>query len=151
MPVNKKGIAIVIVLVFATALLGLAGIYVRSSREATPINSKILERVQLDFIGQGITQLALLKFKQLPSEFYYAYNFSVRDKRVANVDPCAKYLEGPLKGERDEPFKLSYSTKCRVLGQTKYKVDSIEFEVIIEGNGMKRSIKKTINSTRIKN
>jgi len=148
---NKRGIAIVIVLVFATALLGLAGVYVRNSREATPINSKILERVQMDFIGQGITQLALLKFKQLPSEFYYAYNFSVRDKRVSVVDPWEKYLLGPLKGDRNEPFPLTYSTKCRVLGQTRYKIDSIEFEVIIEGNGMKRSIKKTINSTRVKN
>lgn len=148
---NRNGMAIVIVLVFTTALLALAGMYISSSRNATPINSRLLERVQMDFLGQGITQLALLKFKQLPSEFYYAYNFSVRDKRIATPDPWEKYLLGPLQGSRTSPFALDYRTNCRVLGQTKYKIDAIEFEVIIEGNGMTRSIKKTINSTRVKN
>ncbi|HAE37056.1 MAG TPA: hypothetical protein DCG57_00275 [Candidatus Riflebacteria bacterium] len=148
---NRNGMAIIIVLVFSTALLALAGMYVSSSRNATPINSRLLERVQMDFLGQGITQLALLKFKQLPSEFYYAYNFTVRDKRTATPDPWAKYLLGPLKGERTSPFELKYHTNCRVLGQTQYKTDAIEFEVIIEGNDMTRNIKKTINSTRVRN
>ncbi|MBU1107525.1 MAG: hypothetical protein KKB51_12720 [Candidatus Riflebacteria bacterium] len=148
---RKSGMAIIIVLVMATALLTLAGSYIQSSRNAGPTNDRILERVQADFWGHGIAQLALLKFKQLPSEFYYAYNFSVRDKRVTIPDPWGVYLQSPLQGNIAAPIDLNYSTNCRVLGQTRYKVDSIEFEVILEGDSLRRSIKETINSTRIKN
>ncbi len=148
---NRKGIAVVIVLVLTTMLLALAGSYIQRSRTASPINGKVLERVQADFWGQGIAQLALLKFKQLPSDFYFAYNFSVRDKRLAVPDPWSTFLLSPLQGHRNTPFPLDYTTNCRILGQTRYKTDSIEFEVILEGENLRRSVKQTINSTRIKN
>lgn len=148
---RKSGIAVVIVLVLTTMLLALAGAYIQQSRQSIPINSKLLERVQADFWGQGVAQLALLKFKQLPSEFYYAYNFSVRDSRVAIPDPWSNFLLAPLQGHIDSPLSLDFSTTCKVLGQTKYKTDSIQFEVVLEGQGLKRNIKQTISSVRVKN
>ena len=50
---NRKGIAVVIVLVLTTMLLALAGSYIQRSRTASPINGKVLERVQARFLGTG--------------------------------------------------------------------------------------------------
>jgi len=71
---RRHGMAIPVVLIFSIALMTIAGVYIRRIGQTKPVNDRLLERLQADFWGQGILQMAILKFKQLPSEFRYAYH-----------------------------------------------------------------------------
>ncbi|MBF0542968.1 MAG: hypothetical protein HQM08_00975 [Candidatus Riflebacteria bacterium] len=148
---NRKGMAIVIVLILSTALLIFGTSYISHFRNVQSVNQRLLERVQIDFWAQGVMQKAILKFKRLPSEFYFAYKACILDKRTfSSPTPWDVYLSD-LAATITLPFSLSYSTKFTVLGQKKFEKDSICIEVeALQGN-INHHIRQTINAERIKN
>lgn len=147
----RRGMAIVVVLVFCVALLILGSFYIRRFSQSAPINTRLLERVQADFWGSGVLQMALLKFKQLPSEFYFAYSAVVVAGRAIAPNPWDTYRGGRLQGTLNGPFVATYSTDFRVLGQNKFNSDAIQISVSVECGGIKRVVSHTVNALRVRN
>ncbi|OQA07114.1 MAG: hypothetical protein BWY66_01526 [bacterium ADurb.Bin374] len=147
----RRGMAIVVVMMFSLALLILGSFYIRRFSQSTPINTRLVERVQADFLGYGVLQMALLKFKQLPSEFYFAYNAIVLAGRVITPDPWATYRGGRLQGAMTTPFAATYMTDFRVLGQNKFNSDAIQISVTVDCGGVRRVVNHTVNAVRVRN
>lgn len=67
---QKKGVAIVVVLVFCTAILGLITVLLQNTR-AQRGNKEIQEaQTKALLAAKAATQLAIYKYRVLPSEFY---------------------------------------------------------------------------------
>ncbi len=69
---NRNGAALILALVFAVVLLQMAIAYSSMTRASKPQTIQIDERVKLDYLAHGLTELALLKFQLYPSDFYAA-------------------------------------------------------------------------------
>ena len=67
---NKKGMALIMALVFAVVLLEMAVAYSGMTKESKPQTVQIDERDKLAFLAKGITELAVLKFRLFPSDYY---------------------------------------------------------------------------------
>ena len=63
---NNKGMAIVIVLVLATALLIMGGTYWKTIQQVKPVGENLLQKAQANVLAEGILNIAILKFKELP-------------------------------------------------------------------------------------
>ncbi|MBI3038260.1 hypothetical protein HYY75_04285 [bacterium] len=70
--INRKGVAIIISMVFATLLFLGALAYTNMLTRSKPQNIVLDERVKLDFLAQGMSELAILKFQLYPADFYAA-------------------------------------------------------------------------------
>jgi hypothetical protein len=67
---NKKGMALLLALVFAVVLLQMAIAYSQLTGQAKPQTVQIDERIKLDYLAHGLTELALLKFQLYPADYY---------------------------------------------------------------------------------
>lgn len=129
----KKGMALVIVLTMSLFLLVLAGSYIRENSYSRPINERHFERAQADFLGQGIVQLAAMKFKKRPAEFYYAY----RAMRAGLGDASLRaYLneDTTLNGIFSDQHNSRYqfSTQMQLITNQRYQTDGIRIIVTVE-------------------
>ncbi|MBQ2592780.1 MAG: hypothetical protein II567_05820 [Candidatus Riflebacteria bacterium] len=66
----KRGSAVALCLVFATVLLTMGLAYSKLTMNTKKQTIQIDERVKLEYIANGITELALLKFQLYPADFY---------------------------------------------------------------------------------
>ncbi len=71
---NKKGMALVLALAFAVVLLQLAISFSGMTKQSKPQTVQIDERVKLDYLAQGLTELALLKFQLFPADYYACWD-----------------------------------------------------------------------------
>lgn len=76
---NKKGTAIILALVAGTVLLQLAVIFTMQVRNSRPQTDLIDERVRLQFLANGLTEVALLKFQKYPADFYNCWRYREED------------------------------------------------------------------------
>ena len=67
---NKNGMALVMALVFAAILLQMAIAYSGMTRESKPQTIQLDERAKLDYLARGVTELAVLKFRLFPADYY---------------------------------------------------------------------------------
>lgn len=67
---NRKGMALILALVFAVILLQMAISYSSMIKGSKPQTVQIDERIKLDYLAQGLTELAMLKFQLYPGDFY---------------------------------------------------------------------------------
>lgn len=67
---KKNGMALVMSLVFAVILLQMAIAYSGMTRESKPQTIQLDERAKLDYLARGITELAILKFRLFPADYY---------------------------------------------------------------------------------
>lgn len=67
---NRSGMALILALVFSTILLQMAIAYSSMTKNSKPQTIQIDERIKLDYLAQGITELALLKFQLYPGDYY---------------------------------------------------------------------------------
>ena len=124
--------ALVIVLMLSVFLLVLGISYIHTNSYNRPINERLFERSQADFLGQGIVQLAAMKFKKRPAEFYYAY----RAMR-ANLGNAAMraYLDTDttLNGSFDDfaGRRYVYSTQMQLVTNKVYQTDGIKITVTV--------------------
>jgi len=150
---KSKGMAIVVVLVLAMALLVFGVSYTKNISQITPINPNLLLRSQLDILGEGLSNIALLKFKELPSDFYYAYYKGrvatpPRDLGPLNTFQNDALLRGMLPSMNLPGQNASFTTTYQVLSQKKYDTDTLEISVTVQVGAMIREIKRTINTAR---
>lgn len=66
----KRGSAVALCLIFATVLLTMGLAYSKLTMNTKKQTIQIDERVKLEYIAHGITELALLKFQLYPADFY---------------------------------------------------------------------------------
>lgn len=66
----RKGMALILALVFAVVLLQMAIAYSGMTRGTKNQTVQIDERIKLDYLAHGLTELALLKFQLYPGDFY---------------------------------------------------------------------------------
>ncbi|MDN5277974.1 MAG: hypothetical protein PWR01_1939 [Clostridiales bacterium] len=67
---SKKGMALVMALVFAVVLLQMAIAFSSMTQTSKPQTVQIDERIKLDYLAHGLTELALLKFQLYPGDYY---------------------------------------------------------------------------------
>lgn len=143
--------ALPVVLVFCMALLIFGSFYLKSIENARPLNDRLLERVQADFLGHGIMQMALLKFKQFPSEFQFAYRAVVMQRRVLSPDPWVTFVSPPLQGAINTPYIATYSTSFALLGQDQFNTDTFQVTVTVNLRGVQRKVNHTVSAIRVRN
>ena len=66
----KRGSAVALCLVFATVLLVMGLAYSKLTVGSKRQTVQIDERIKLEYLAHGITELALLKFQLYPADFY---------------------------------------------------------------------------------
>lgn len=130
---NKRGMALIIVLAMSMFLLIIAVSYIRGNSYNRPVNERHFERAQADFLGQGIVQLAAMKFKKRPAEFYYAY----RSMRAGLGDAAMRvYLDDDttLNGDFVDQVNHTYrfSTQMQLITNQLYQTDGIRILVTVE-------------------
>ncbi len=71
---ERKGVALVIALVFAVLLLQMAVAYTNILKTAQPQTEILDESIKLSFLADGLAQKAILKFQLFPGDFYAAWD-----------------------------------------------------------------------------
>ena len=66
----KRGSAVALCLIFATVLLVMGLAYSKLTIGHKKQTVQIDERIKLEYLAQGLTELALLKFQLYPADFY---------------------------------------------------------------------------------
>lgn len=129
---NRKGMTIPLVLVLSFALLVLGGAYFNMMRGQKPVNEKVFERSQADFLAQGLVELAALKFKKRPAEFYYAYRArqaGVNSGPFTNYVPWDPTLNGTFSDSKGQVY--DYATDWELVTNKAFEVDGIRVTVTV--------------------
>ena len=159
---SRSGMAIAVVLIFSTVLLMLGGAYIKTISNVQKVNPKLLEQVQADFFGQGISKIALLKFKKYPADFYHAFIFSINNPPVTNVSapgtptPFESFKGAPgsvLQNDLSITSPASipiafYYTDFKMVTHKAYNKDGLEIIATVSINGIDRGYKTTVEASR---
>jgi hypothetical protein len=79
----KKGSAVALCLVFATVLLMMGLSFSKMTSTSKKQTVQIDERIKLEYLAHGITELALLKFQLYPADFYACLEAKRLDKKTS--------------------------------------------------------------------
>ncbi len=82
---GKRGVAIAVVLVFCTAILGLLGVLLMNTRQQRGTFGMQYEQTRALMAARSAVQLAIYKYRVLPSEYYRIHQMSLAVK--AGGDP----------------------------------------------------------------
>lgn len=150
--------AIVIVLVFSLTLLVLGSAYIKTFTTTKPVNPKMLERLQADFFAQGIAQIAMLKFKRLPADFYHAYIHAQAGLTNITPTPLARFHGGnntPLQDYRPGGVSIgapvpvaTYSTIYNMISYKGYNRDALEVRVSVTVGTVQQNYVMTVDASR---
>lgn len=83
---DKNGSAVALSLIFSTVLLVMGLAYSKMTQTAKIQTVQIDERIKLDYLANGLTEMALLKFQLYPADFYAC-------AEAASVSGNISYLE----------------------------------------------------------
>lgn len=162
---DRRGMALVMVLAFTMTLLILGSTYMRNFSNVKRTNPIILEQVQSDFLAQGLSRIAILKFKKFPSEFYHAYTYNVARTATypALVPPspapldcfqeigdAPTVLQNQISIASPSSFPLNnYSTSFRLITSNQYNKDGVEITFTIVTPTQTRRYIFTVDATRV--
>jgi len=76
----RRGVAIAIVLVFCTAILGLLTVLMMNTRQQRGMQSMQYEQTRALMAARSAIQLAIYKYRVLPSEYYRIYQMEIAVK-----------------------------------------------------------------------
>ncbi len=79
---NRKGIAIAVVLLFCTAILGLVTVLVFNTRSHKGSNSYQYDSSRALMAATAAMQLAIYKYRVLPSDYYKIHTFEVAVRKT---------------------------------------------------------------------
>ncbi len=79
----KRGSAVALCLIFATVLLMMGLAYSKQTATSKRQTVQIDERIKLEYLAHGVTELALLKFQLYPADFYACLEASKLDKNTS--------------------------------------------------------------------
>jgi hypothetical protein len=83
---TRRGVAIAVVLVFCTAILTLLGVLLMNTRQQRGTFSKQYEQTRALMAARSAVQLAIYKYRVLPSEYYRIHQMAIAVK--AGGDPA---------------------------------------------------------------
>lgn len=89
---KKRGIAIAVVLVFCVGILGLVTVLVMNTRFHKGSHNMQFEQTRALMAAKAAMQLAIYKFRVLPSEFYKIYEI----EKLLNLNPADPLLQAKL-------------------------------------------------------
>lgn len=116
MRTQRKGTAVVVALVFGILLLQMGVIYISILRSTKTQTSLVDERSRVEFLASGLIELALLKFRFLPSDFYASY-----DAAQSPAIPAANRTDVYLRSFIDDPvFTINEQVEDSLLGNVVY-------------------------------
>ncbi len=148
---GRKGMAIIIVLTLATAILLMGLSYIKTFQSQSGRNTIELGAIQADLLAEGITQIAMLKFKEVPGPLYYAYIAHVNGE---TSDPFNTYhSDGILNGSIAAPVNAEFRTAFQLLPSKMYEDMNIRISVQVkvfrpDGIEFNRNIERTIAGVR---
>lgn len=155
---EKRGMALVIVLAFALAMLTLGTAYMRTFSEARPVNAMIMERLQADYFAQGIQRIALLKYKRFVADFYHAYIYRQAGLTGFVPDPYSCFLGGdntPLQNFQfggatiGAPVSVAtYSSYYLMTSYKGYNRDGLVIHVTVQVKDFVQNYDFTIDASR---
>ncbi len=148
---KKQGMAVVIVLTLATAILILGTAFLKTIRNQGGRNTIELGAIQADLLAEGITQIAMLKFKEIPGPLYYAYVAKVQGQTDAPLKEYHK--DAVLAGEFKTPFSAKFQTTYQLLPSKMYDDMNIKISVVVnvtrpDGVDYERNIERTVSGVR---
>ncbi|HOY67636.1 MAG TPA: hypothetical protein PLP29_12135 [Candidatus Ozemobacteraceae bacterium] len=142
---STRGMALVIVLAIATALLVMGASYLSTFSQSRSVNPKILEKVQADLLATGLQKIALLKFKRFPEDFYHSCFFQFAWDDPVKRPALFNYSPTPLEVFHGDPILrngdaaallplsvFNYTTTYRLLSHRAYTRDSVEILVALQ-------------------
>ncbi len=143
--------AVVIVLTLATAILILGTAFLKTIRNQGGRNTIELGAIQADLLAEGITQIAMLKFKEIPGPLYYAYVAKVQGQSDAPLKEYHK--DSVLAGELKAPFTAKFQTNYQLLPSKMYDEMNIKISVVVnvtrpDGVDYERNIERTVSGVR---
>lgn len=155
--------AIVVVLTLSMALLILSSAYVSTLHNQAPVNPDLLSGIQAELMAQGAAQIAMLKFKEMPSCLYYAAIAS----KSGNLTPYNRFRgSGGVVGKNNDgdwlmnasftwPIHASCNTNFQMLSSQMYKEMNIRITTVVnyitlDGRSVSKSFEQTINGVRQK-
>ncbi|MBF0408294.1 MAG: hypothetical protein HQM10_13170 [Candidatus Riflebacteria bacterium] len=125
---TRSGMALVVVLSFASALLIFCTAYIDQARKKTRFNPMMLTSLQANFLGQGVAQIAALKVKKVPGPIYYAVIASNTSKFTT---PYKTYIsDSVLNPEFSTPFNARCRTQIYMFPSKMYK--QLNFKVAVQ-------------------
>lgn len=104
---KNAGMALVMALVLAVVLLQMAISYSGMTRNSRPQTTQIDERIKLEFLARGITELAILKFQLFPSDYYACWESHINYRKSANL---IKFTTGAAEFQNFGSFTESKSS-----------------------------------------
>ena len=153
-PDKRKGMALIIVLTLATAIMILGTSFLKTLHNQSGRNTIELGAIQADLLAEGITQIAMLKFKEIPGPLYYAYVASVKGN---STDPLKEYHSDSILAGKftppTKPFEAGYQTTYQLLPSKMYKDMNIKISVVVnvtrpDGVSYQRKIERTVSGVR---
>ena len=148
---NKNGMALIIVLTLVTAIMILGTSFLKTLHYQAGRNTIELGAIQADLLAEGITQIAMLKFKEIPGPLYYAYIASVKGN---TPDPLKEYHSDKILADKFKvPFTAEYQTTFQLLPSKMYDEMNIKISVVVEvtrpdGVSFQRNIERTVSGVR---
>lgn len=116
MNVERRGTAVVMALIFAILLLQMGVVYTSILRTSKTQTSKIDERSRVEFLANGLIELALLKFRFLPSDFYASYD-AANSPAIPLGNRSNEYLRSFIE---DPVFTINEQVEDSLLGNVIY-------------------------------
>ncbi|MFZ5951397.1 MAG: hypothetical protein ACOYXC_11875 [Candidatus Rifleibacteriota bacterium] len=148
---KRSGMALIIVLTLATGILILGVSYINTIRNQSGRNTIELGAIQADLLAEGITQIAMLKFKEIPGPLYYAYIAHV--KGTTSQPYTAYHNDNILSGKFASPFDAEYRTTFQLLSSKMYQDMNLKISVEVEvsradGEKYQRLIERVVSGSR---
>lgn len=119
---GSRGSAVVIAIVFCGLLAQMAIAYIYTVRTSKNQTSRIDERSRVEFLADGLIELALLKFRLLPSDFYASYDAAF-SSAVPVGNRTNEYLANFV---ADNAFTRQEQVEDSILGNVVYNVQITE-------------------------
>jgi uncharacterized membrane protein len=148
---NNSGMAIVIVLTLCTAILILGVSYIKSIRQQGGRNTIELGAVQADLLAEGITQIAMLKFKELPGPLYYAC--IAAGNGIASGPLNLYRSDAILNNSIAEPVNADFRTSFKMLPSKMYEDMNVKITIEVnverpDGKNYQRIIERNVFGAR---
>ncbi len=142
---QKRGIAIAVVLVFCVAVLGLVTILVMNTRFHKGSHNVQFEQTRALMAAKAAMQLAIYKFRVLPSEFYKLHEIEKKlradpsnslliNKLNAFVDIWNKDFDSDVPGSPADKINQRMNSIDQIDANNRHSFKVVEFKLVSRKN-----------------
>ena len=128
---QRHGAALILALVFSVVLLQMAIAYSSMTRSSKPQTVQIDERIKLDYLAHGMTELAVLKFQLYPADFYAAWEAAQKGENkylnqftISAPEFTIKGFKGSVSSFNAAPVDIQLASMA-ILTDNKWKTEAL--------------------------